>query len=52
MPTEIEAGERRAWGWIAALREGATTPWSDFDGTADRAAATSPAPSSSSCCAG
>jgi hypothetical protein len=36
VPTEIEAGERRAWGWIAALREGATTPWSDFDGTADR----------------
>lgn len=36
MPTDIEAGERRAWGWIAALREGATTPWRDFTGTADR----------------
>ena len=36
METETEAGERRAWGWIAALREGATTPWGEFTGTGDR----------------
>lgn len=36
MQTEIEAGERRAWGWVAALRAGATTPWRDYAGTADR----------------
>jgi len=36
MTTETEAGERRAWGWIEALRAGATTPWREFTGTADR----------------
>jgi hypothetical protein len=33
---DTEAGERRAWGWVAALRDGATTPWHDFAGAADR----------------
>ncbi|TNM42027.1 hypothetical protein FHP29_08690 [Nocardioides albidus] len=30
-------GRRRAWGWVAALRAGATTPWLDWpdDGTGD-----------------
>ena len=31
-----EAGERRAWGWVAALRNGATTPWHEFTGAGDR----------------
>ena len=34
--TEAEAGERRAWGWVAALRDGATTPWHEFTGAGDR----------------
>jgi hypothetical protein len=34
--TDSEAAVRRAWGWVAALREGATTPWRDFTGTGDR----------------
>jgi hypothetical protein len=33
---DIAAGEHRAWGWVAALRDGASTPWRDFTGTADR----------------
>lgn len=28
-------GERRAWGWVAALRSGDTTPWAEFAGTGD-----------------
>jgi hypothetical protein len=34
--TATDAGERRAWGWVAALRDGVTTPWHAFTGTADR----------------
>lgn len=26
-------GERRAWGWVAHLREGGTTPWREWTGT-------------------
>jgi len=32
----VADGERRAWGWVAALRAGATTPWREFTGTAER----------------
>ncbi|MDN4172099.1 hypothetical protein QWY28_04015 [Nocardioides sp. SOB77] len=28
------SGERRAWGWVASLREGGTTPWSAWTGEA------------------
>lgn len=28
-------GLRRAWGWVAALRDGATTPWSQFTGAGE-----------------
>lgn len=31
-----EPGERRAWGWVAALRDGATTPWSDWAAESQR----------------
>ncbi len=34
--TDSGAGERRAWGWVAALRAGSTIPWLDFTGAADR----------------
>ena len=30
-----EVGERRAWGWVAHLREGGTTPWQAWSGLAD-----------------
>lgn len=30
------AGDRRAWGWVAALRRGDTTSWQEFTGTGDR----------------
>ena len=36
MTAETEAGDRRAWGWVAALRAGATTPWQEFTGGGDR----------------
>lgn len=29
------SGERRAWGWVAGLRSGETTPWSQWAGEAD-----------------
>lgn len=32
------AGERRAWGWLAHLRAGGTTPWDDWAGEADASA--------------
>lgn len=35
-PTEPD-GEARAWGWAAHLREGGTTPWRDWRGTAPAA---------------
>ncbi|MFC5730401.1 MULTISPECIES: hypothetical protein [Nocardioides] len=28
-------GQRRAWAWAAALREGATTPWHEWSGTGE-----------------
>lgn len=28
-------GERRAWGWVAHLRDGGTTPWRDWAGDGD-----------------
>ncbi len=28
-------GERRAWGWVASLREGGTTPWAAWTGEAE-----------------
>ncbi len=31
------ADERRAWGWVAHLRAGGTTPWADWSGTGERA---------------
>ncbi|MEO9322423.1 hypothetical protein ABFT23_02980 [Nocardioides sp. C4-1] len=31
-----EAMERRAWGWVAHLRDGGTTPWAAWAGEADR----------------
>ncbi len=34
--SESEAGERRAWGWVAALRDGSTTPWLEFTGAGER----------------
>jgi len=34
--TDTEAAVARAWGWVAALREGATTPWREFAGAGDR----------------
>ncbi len=36
MAPDNEGGERRAWGWVAALRDGATTPWREFTGAGDR----------------
>ncbi|WP_139979805.1 hypothetical protein [Nocardioides litoris] len=30
------AGERRAWGWVASLRAGGTTPWADWRDEAER----------------
>lgn len=30
------SGERRAWGWVAHLRAGGTTPWSAWRGEGDR----------------
>jgi hypothetical protein len=30
--TSTHAAERRAWGWVAHLREGGTTPWLDWAG--------------------
>lgn len=30
------SGERRAWGWVAHLREGGTTPWAAWHGEGDR----------------
>ncbi|MDN4161273.1 hypothetical protein [Nocardioides abyssi] len=30
--TAGEPGERRAWGWVASLREGGTTPWAAWSG--------------------
>lgn len=30
------SGERRAWGWVAHLRDGGTTPWADWHGEGDR----------------
>ncbi|MCW2766230.1 MAG: hypothetical protein JWO11_2189 [Nocardioides sp.] len=30
--TSAHAGERRAWGWLAHLREGGSTSWQDWDG--------------------
>jgi hypothetical protein len=33
----IDAGERRAWGWVAHLRAGGTTPWAAWSGAADPA---------------
>jgi hypothetical protein len=29
---EPEVGERRAWGWVAHLTDGGTTPWRDWSG--------------------
>ncbi len=29
-------GEARAWGWVASLRAGGTTPWADWSAEADR----------------
>lgn len=29
-------GERRAWGWVAHLRDGGTTPWHEWTGAVDR----------------
>lgn len=31
------AGERRAWGWVAHLRDGGTTPWCDWSAPAEPA---------------
>ncbi len=46
-------GEQRAWGWVAHLREGGTTPWQRVARTAaSPTAGTSRAPSSWSCSAG
>jgi hypothetical protein len=28
----VTVGEERAWGWVAHLREGGTTPWRDWSG--------------------
>lgn len=33
-PTDTRAS-RRAWGWLAALADGSTTPWSDWAGEAE-----------------
>lgn len=30
------SGERRAWGWVAHLRDGGTTPWADWHGEGTR----------------
>lgn len=30
---EDTPGVRRAWGWVAHLRDGGTTPWADWSGT-------------------
>ncbi len=35
-PDTAADAERRAWGWVAALRAGETTPWQSWTGTADR----------------
>lgn len=32
-----DPGGRRAWGWVAHLRDGGTTPWADWSGVADPA---------------
>lgn len=31
-PEDPVDGERRAWGWVAHLRDGGTTPWRDWTG--------------------
>lgn len=31
-------GEARAWGWVEHLRDGGTTPWADWSGTAEPSA--------------
>lgn len=33
--TEDTPGVRRAWGWVAHLRSGGTTPWRDWSGDGD-----------------
>lgn len=34
--SDVDApGLRRGWAWVAHLREGGTTPWSEFDGDAE-----------------
>ena len=54
MNTSVDTGRARAWAWIAHLRAGGTTPWRSWSASdaARPRAATCPAPSSSSCCAG
>jgi hypothetical protein len=34
--------DRRVWGWVQHLREGGTTPWTDWTGTADPGGAVVP----------
>ena len=34
--SERSEDEPRAWGWVAHLREGGTTPWADWSGAAER----------------
>jgi hypothetical protein len=34
--------DRRAWGWVQHLRQGGTTPWADWTGTAEPEAAVVP----------
>ena len=36
------SSDARAWGWLAHLRAGGTTPWRDWSGDADRTAAALP----------
>ncbi len=36
--TSVDAGRARAWGWIAHLRAGGTTPWADWSATSEVAA--------------
>jgi hypothetical protein len=32
----VDDGHRRAWGWVAHLRDGGTTPWGDWRAEAER----------------
>jgi hypothetical protein len=34
MTTSLETGQARAWGWVAHLRAGGTTPWGSWTSTA------------------